>query len=482
MKRFFEGLTFKIGIAVILIQIAALTTMGFYYINRFSGEIDRSMQTRIETPGMLMTQGMLTYEAVSDRTIMEELIGETLIDSLVIGLNQQIFYALNPNDVGRDVNSILDPQFVAQLEEITIQSKSTQMTDGLVNITPLSLRDGKLVGFLYLKIGTEQLARQKRLVALVFILGSIFCIFSTSIGIILLFRSIILTRIGKLLAVSQQVASGSLTARINGPISQDEIGILQHSINLMAAELEKTIGNLHAEIAERIKAGAALRASESWFRTIYDGVNDAIFIHDANTGAILDVNRKACEMYGYSQAEMLQLRIADVSQGYPPFGQQEATALVQKTQTQGPQLFEWRAKDRNGHLFWVEVNLRQARIYGQDRVLAAVRDITERKQAEELREALIEELEAKNTELERFTYTVSHDLKSPLITIGGFVGFLAKDALAGNVERVKTDIARINDATAKMQQLLNELLELSRIGRLMNPPEEVSFEAIAREA
>jgi signal transduction histidine kinase len=93
-----------------------------------------------------------------------------------------------------------------------------------------------------------------------------------------------------------------------------------------------------------------------------------------------------------------------------------------------------------------------------------------------------EQLKTKNAELERFTYTVSHDLKSPLITIGGFVGFLEQDVRSGNVERVRADVIHINDALTRMRLLLDELLELSRIGRVMNPPEAVSFEAIAQEA
>jgi PAS domain S-box-containing protein len=99
-----------------------------------------------------------------------------------------------------------------------------------------------------------------------------------------------------------------------------------------------------------------------------------------------------------------------------------------------------------------------------------------------VRKNLISELENKNAELERFTYTVSHDLKSPLFTIRGFLGYLAQDALSGNQARLKSDIQRITDATDKMQRLLNELLELSRVGRLTNEPTYFQFADMVREA
>jgi len=98
------------------------------------------------------------------------------------------------------------------------------------------------------------------------------------------------------------------------------------------------------------------------------------------------------------------------------------------------------------------------------------------------RQSFISELEAKNAELEQFTYTVSHDLKSPLVTINGFLGYLEKDALSGDLEKVKASVTRISSAAQKMDALLSDLLELSRVGRLMNPPENVPFEEIVKEA
>jgi PAS domain S-box-containing protein len=109
-------------------------------------------------------------------------------------------------------------------------------------------------------------------------------------------------------------------------------------------------------------------------------------------------------------------------------------------------------------------------------------EIAERQRVEAERERLIAEQEAKSAEMERFTYTVSHDLKSPLITICGFLGLLEQDALRGNVERMQTDIAYIHMAATTMQRLLDELLELSRIGRVVHPLTEIPLNVLAHEA
>ncbi|GAB1471517.1 hypothetical protein MASR2M66_23950 [Chloroflexota bacterium] len=98
------------------------------------------------------------------------------------------------------------------------------------------------------------------------------------------------------------------------------------------------------------------------------------------------------------------------------------------------------------------------------------------------RKDLIDELGSKNVELERFSYSVSHDLRSPLVTIQGFLGYLKKNALEGNLAAFQKDFERISNATLRMDKLLKDLLELSRIGRVLNKPQDTPFDALVREA
>jgi PAS domain S-box-containing protein len=122
--------------------------------------------------------------------------------------------------------------------------------------------------------------------------------------------------------------------------------------------------------------------TDAKYRTIFDLANDAMFLHDARTGAILDVNRKMTELYGYSREEACQLAVAQLSADDAPHTQERALTLLSAAASGTPQLFEWLAKDRAGRLFWVEVSLKQVILDGEDRLLASVRDITERKHAE----------------------------------------------------------------------------------------------------
>lgn len=152
---------------------------------------------------------------------------------------------------------------------------------------------------------------------------------------------------------------------------------------LLHQQVQRHIAALEQQVAERNRMEEALRKSERNYREIFDATSEAIFTHDADTGVILDVNQTMLEMYGYSREETLNLTINNLSSGEPPYTQQEAGQWIRRGIEQGPQLFEWLGRRKNGELFWAEVALTSSRIGGEGRILAVVRDISERKRAEE---------------------------------------------------------------------------------------------------
>jgi PAS domain S-box-containing protein len=239
---------------------------------------------------------------------------------------------------------------------------------------------------------------------------------------------------------------------------------------------------LKASIGRLRQAEAESREVAEKIRAIFESINDGITITDLQ-GNITDTNQAVLKIHGYENRDELigQSAFTLIAE------RDHSTAMenLQLTRARGNSgLLEYTFLKKNSKEFAGELNavLIEDEAGNPTGFVALTRDISHRKQAEAEREALIKQLEEKNTELENFTYTVSHDLKAPLITVGGFLGYLEEDVRDGDVERVKQDIERINEAIKKMNRLLNELLELSRIGRMMNSPEDVPFEEIVREA
>ncbi len=138
------------------------------------------------------------------------------------------------------------------------------------------------------------------------------------------------------------------------------------------------------DISERKQAEDALQQSERNYREIFDATHEAIFIIDPATGQITDVNQSMVEMYGYSSKDEIVYgdnRRLSSEEGH--YIEEEANRNIRIARAGNPRIFEWQARKKTGELFWVEVSLRRSTIGGQERVLAVVRNITERKQAED---------------------------------------------------------------------------------------------------
>ena len=171
-----------------------------------------------------------------------------------------------------------------------------------------------------------------------------------------------------------------------------------------------------ADITERKKAQQAILESESNYRNIFDAASDAIFVLDAENCSILDVNRKMCEMYGYTREEVLKRNLEELSAGFPPYTQEDALKHILREETgQTNNMLEWHAKDKTGRLFWIEVNTKGVIINGENRFLIVARDITKRKNVEEENKKMQETLlqASKLAAIGTLASGIAHEINNP---------------------------------------------------------------------
>lgn len=118
------------------------------------------------------------------------------------------------------------------------------------------------------------------------------------------------------------------------------------------------------------------------YHEIFEKFPDGVTLHDVSDGSILATNQGFCDMLGYTREELLNLEFDDLHVNEPPYTTEQAEQYIHQAATEGPQTFEWLDETKAGDPLPVEVHLSQTQIGGEERILAVVRDISERKERE----------------------------------------------------------------------------------------------------
>jgi len=278
-------------------------------------------------------------------------------------------------------------------------------------------------------------------------------------------------------------------------------------------EIKKSCTELEHRVHERTKQLLKVNSKLQEFKFISDNASDSHFLADRDA-KFKYVNKAACKMLGYNEEELLKLGVPDVDIVYDEKKYMELFDLGQKRQ-----LFpvETINKRRDGSIFPSEVTLTGYCINSSQYMLAVIRDMSERKTAEEKLQKLnemfaktnkqlqeeisvhkqtesklqlqseklahqTEELRSSNTYLEQFIYIASHDLKEPLRTIESFSKLLKKyykGKLDANADEF---IGYITDASSRMGELITALMKYSQVDKIEQDFKPVNCNDILEES
>lgn len=233
-----------------------------------------------------------------------------------------------------------------------------------------------------------------------------------------------------------------------------------------------------------------LRQTHDFLKAVLDNAAHAVISVDAH-GTITVFNPAAEKLLGYPAAEVVGRRTPLLFHDPVEIKQRaaELTRLTGQPVADNMEVFwclprrgqtderEWTYVCRDGRRVpvWLCVSALRDPCGQLMGYVGLAEDLSQRKQQELV-------LRQKNEEMERFIYTVSHDLKSPLVTIKGFAGELLRALAEQRYDLLAEDLQRVAAAADKMNDLLNDLLELSRVGRVIYPPTEFALAQVVQEA
>ncbi len=255
-------LSYRIGIFIILSVFLVLISSGLFYISKFSGETNQKFENQMSTPAKLMSSGKLSYDAALDVKTLSSLVGDTVVNSMVIGKDKKVYYSNDSSFIDKYVAaiSILSKYnvFDEKIEKPVIYSEDKGRKN--ICIAPLFFDDGTYIGYLYLAINTKTTQKTKTTLTLTFLLVTILSVILISIIILFLFNRFIRVPIQHLKDSLSIMKEGDLSveAEIN---TQDELGQIAGLINDFELKVKTIISEIKEEAGHLNQTSYELKTS-----------------------------------------------------------------------------------------------------------------------------------------------------------------------------------------------------------------------------
>jgi PAS domain S-box-containing protein len=263
------------------------------------------------------------------------------------------------------------------------------------------------------------------------------------------------------------------------------MGVMHREPLTDEALIESVLRILSVRAAAELERRYAIRAKEHSdvsYRSLFESTDDAVFVNDIESAAIIDANSTACARYGYTRDELLCLSVRDLGSGEAPYTHAQAVEFFGLAAAGEPVTFEWRARNKDGSQRWEEVRVKRRTIGGVDRILVFTCDITERKRAEAERERYEAQLRQsqKMEAIGQLTGGIAHDFNNILTGVMGYIVMAQERSLTTQDEQSVKYLERAQRAVQRARDLIQQMLTFSRGQRGSASPQDVV--ALARES
>lgn len=459
-----SSIAVRVAVAVIAVVILAYSVIGLVMTRMLISDMRDQLIEKVQVPGRLLQQQVLRYDSLADKELMTQLLGEDLVDGLIVGRNKRIFHDLNQQRLGQLITTEpgFDPAwFNDTLTEPLLVEERINGQDVLTNITPI-YSGQTTVPYFYavVRVALTKLAREEAALMRWIVFVGLVSAALLIVGILLVFRHMILGRINTLSAVTTRVGQGDLSTTVDH-IGADELGVLERGISKMIEKIRWRQNDLELAVHSRT---AELQESRLRFRDYAEMSADWFWEMDENLRfKEIEGQHKLAKPW-VDKNIIGKKRQETASDSENIEDEKWKQHLADLEAHKAFHNFEYRTKGR-GKDIWTSVT--GIPIFDAKGQFIGYRgcgvDITERKNAESLLLLAKKDAEKANKAKSEFLTSMSHELRTPMNAILGFGQLLQVDPENSLSTRQVDHVESILAGGNHLLELVNEVLDLARI-------------------